>query len=95
MFGNYQLDIALKKSLKAQAHHLKPVILIGAKGLTDAVIAETDSALLAHELLKVKIYGVEKEDRLAISGALCKSTSSELVQMIGNTAIIYRKNEKK
>ena len=49
------MDTSRKKSLKAQAHHLKPVVLLGAKGLTEAVIAETDVALLSHELIKVKI----------------------------------------
>lgn len=87
------MDTSFKQSLKAQAHHLKPVILLGAKGLTDAVIAETDLALNAHELIKVKINGAEKEDRVAITSSLCQQLGAELVQMIGNTAIIYRKKK--
>ncbi|MCE0722278.1 MULTISPECIES: ribosome assembly RNA-binding protein YhbY [Legionella] len=89
------MDTSLKKSLKAQAHHLKPVVLLGAKGLTEAVIAETDIALLAHELIKVKINGAEKEDRLIMAAELCGQLHAELVQMIGNTVIMYRKNEDK
>lgn len=86
------MDTSFRQSLKAKAHHLKPVVLLGAKGLTDAVIAETDVALTSHELIKVKINGAEKEDRLAMTHTLCDQLKAELVQMIGNTAIIYRKN---
>nr|WP_276559051.1 ribosome assembly RNA-binding protein YhbY [Fluoribacter dumoffii] len=89
------VDNSLKKSLKAQAHHLKPVVLLGAKGLTEAVIAETDVALLAHELIKVKINGAEKEDRIMMASELCEQLHAELIQMIGNTVIMYRKNEEK
>jgi RNA-binding protein len=89
------VNISLKKSLKAQAHHLKPVVLLGAKGLTEAVIAETDVALQAHELIKVKINGAEKEDRIVMANELCQQLQAELIQIIGNTVIMYRKNEKK
>lgn len=89
------MDTSIKKSLKAQAHHLKPVVLLGAKGLTEAVVGETNIALLAHELIKVKINGAEKEDRLSMATDLCQQLKAELIQMIGNTAIIYRKNIEK
>lgn len=87
------METAFKQSLKAKAHHLKPVILLGTKGLTQAVIEETNIALIAHELIKVKINGAEKEDRQAIAAELCTQLQADLVQLIGNTAIIYRKNE--
>jgi RNA-binding protein len=87
------MNTAFKQALKAKAHHLKPVVLIGAKGLTDAVIEETNVALIAHELIKVKINGAEKEDRQQMATELCTQLQAELVQLIGNTAIIYRKNE--
>lgn len=89
------MDTSFKQSLKAQAHHLKPVILLGAKGLTDAVVAETDMALNTHELIKVKINGAEKEDRIEMSHHLCEQLKAELVQLIGNTAVIYRKKIEK
>lgn len=89
------MDTSLKKSLKTQAHHLKPTVLLGSKGLTEAVIAETDIALLAHELIKVKINGAEKEDRLNIANELCQQLQADLVQLIGNTVIMYRKNKEK
>lgn len=89
------MDTSTRQALKAQAHHLKPVVLIGAKGLTDAVINETEQALVAHELIKVKINGAEKEDRQLMSQELCERLNAALVQSIGNTAIIYRKNKDK
>lgn len=85
------MDKVLRQQLKAQAHHLNPVILLGAKGLTEAVIAETDRALDAHELIKVKMKGLERADREELSQTLCQSLGAELVQMIGAIAIIYRK----
>lgn len=80
------------QQLKAQAHHLKPVVMIGSKGLTPAIAAETNIALTAHELIKVKISGVEKDEKLALIDTLCGEVQAELVQLIGNTAIIYRPN---
>ena len=87
------MDTSFKQALKAKAHHLKPVILLGAKGLTEAVVAETLIALQAHELIKVKINGAEKEDRIIMAKDLCQQLNAELVQMIGNTVIVYKKNE--
>jgi len=89
------MDTSTKQALKAQAHHLKPVVLLGAKGLTPAVVNETDIALLSHELIKVKINGAEKAERLAMATDLCDQLQAQLVQLIGNTAIIYRVNPDK
>lgn len=86
------MNTSFKQDLKAQAHHLKPVILLGAKGLTPAVIEETNVALVAHELIKVKINGAEKADRLLIAEEMCSCLDAQLVQLIGNTAVMYRKN---
>jgi RNA-binding protein len=88
------LNSTIRKSLKAQAHHLKPVVLLGGKGLTPAVVEETHIALVAHELIKVKINGAEKPDRALMANKLCHELKAELVQLIGNTAIIYRQNPK-
>lgn len=88
------MDATLKKKLKAQAHALKPVIMIGQAGLTDAVITETELALDCHELIKVKIRA-EREQREAISADLCSKTGANLVQNIGQISILYRHNQKK
>ena len=89
------MKTSFKQDLKAKAHHLKPVVLLGAKGLTPAVIDETNNALLIHELIKVKINGAEKPERIMIATDLCQQLQAELVQLIGNTAIVYRKNPEK
>ena len=86
------MNTTLRQELKAKAHHLKPVVLMGAKGLTPAVVEETNIALLSHELIKVKINGAEKAERQAIAADLCQQLQAHLVQLIGNTAIVYRKN---
>lgn len=81
-----------KLHLKKMAHHLKPVILIGQKGLTDAVVAETDVALKAHECIKIKISGWEKEDRHQIIQQLCQQLKADFIDTIGHTSILFRKN---
>ncbi len=86
------MDTSLKQTLKAKAHHLKPVVMIGSKGLTEAIIKETDSALCAHELIKVKL-AVEKEEKKPMLEQLCEKNKAALVQVIGNIAILYRKND--
>lgn len=82
-----------KKELKARAHRLKPVVWLGQHGLTPAVLAEIDAALNAHELIKVKIPGVEREMRDSIVGQIATETLSELVQLMGQIATLYRKNQ--
>ncbi|WP_305907172.1 ribosome assembly RNA-binding protein YhbY [Methylomarinum sp. Ch1-1] len=85
------MNSADKKKLKAQAHPLKPVILIGQAGLSDAVLNEIELALDAHELIKVKIRA-ERADRQQISEKICASTGADLVQTIGQIIVIYRAN---
>ncbi|MDY2900293.1 MAG: YhbY family RNA-binding protein, partial [Candidatus Aphodousia sp.] len=60
------LDRDTRLQLRAEAHGLDPVVLLGANGLTEAVIKEVDRALLAHELIKIRVPGDEREEREAI-----------------------------
>lgn len=83
-----------KKKLKAQAHALKPVVMIGQAGLTDAVLAEIELALDSHELIKVKIRA-EREERQHISEEISRRTGAELIQTIGQIAVLYRLNPNK
>ncbi len=83
-----------KKKFRAQAHTLKPVIMIGQSGLTAAVLAETELALNTHELIKIRIRA-EKEDRKLITEKICTDTGAELIQNIGQIAVIYRLNPEK
>lgn len=83
-----------KKQLRRIGHELRPVVLIGDKGLTDAVVAECDHALTRHELVKIRARGRDKVARAAIVDGLCGATGAECVQRIGMTALIYRPNPK-
>lgn len=85
------MNTSEKQALRAKAHHLKPVIWVGAKGLTPALVKETNIALETHELIKVKMNGLEKEDKKPFITALCAELTAELIQLLGNIAIIYRK----
>jgi RNA-binding protein len=78
-----------KKNLRAQAHHLKPVVIIGSKGLTGQLVSSVENALADHELIKVK-FGEFKESKKEISVELSKVSGSELIGLIGNIAIFYR-----
>ena len=80
-----------RKSLKARAHKLEPIVLIGAKGLTDEVVSEVDRALKAHELIKVRAAGLERDAREEALKTLCERTGAESVQAIGKVFVMYRK----
>ncbi len=79
-------------ALKAQAHHLNPVVMIGQHGLTESVIKETDAALTAHELIKVRVLGDDREERVQMCAALCEAVDAQLVQHIGKLLVLWRKN---
>ena len=81
-----------KKCLRSQAHHLKPLVIIGAKGLTEQLIGSVDLALKDHELIKVK-FGEFKEEKKEISAQIAQVTKSELIGLIGNVAIFYRQQQ--
>ncbi|MDO6446427.1 ribosome assembly RNA-binding protein YhbY [Colwellia sp. 1_MG-2023] len=78
--------------LKGLAHSLKPVVLLGNNGLTEAVVAEIDFALNHHELIKVKIPTDDRETKGLIVDAICRETQSTKVQVIGKTLVIYRQS---
>lgn len=81
-----------KRALKQQAHHLKPVVLLGQHGLTDAVLAAIEEALEAHELIKIQLAGVEREQLDAIQQAICQPMNAEVICCLGHKLVIYRKN---
>ena len=78
------------KQMKTKAHDLKPVIMIGQAGLTEAVSKEIELALDIHELIKIKVRA-EREDRKQIQQQICTETNAELIQSIGQVIVIYRK----
>ena len=81
-----------KKHLRGLGHKLKPVVLVGNAGLTSAVVREIGCALDAHELTKVRVRCGDRDERDAAIASLCDQTGAELVQRIGNVALIYRAN---
>jgi len=80
--------------LRARAHHLNPVVLLGAAGLTDAVLKETDRALAAHELIKVRIPGDDRDERESICAQLANRLGAARVQLIGKLLVLYRPRPK-
>lgn len=74
---------------------MKPVVLIGAAGVTDAVMKEVDHALTAHELVKVKVPAEDRTLRRQACEEIAARTGAGLVQLIGKTAILYRRHPDK
>jgi RNA-binding protein len=87
------LSAAERKQLKARAHKLVPVVMIGTKGLSDEVVKEVDLALKAHELIKVRAPALEREQRGDALKALCERTGAVSVQAIGKVFVIYRRRD--
>ena len=83
-----------RKKLKARAHALDPIIHLGGKGLTEAVIAEIGRALEAHELIKVRAGGMEREAREAALAEICARLDAQPVQHIGKMLVVYREKPK-
>ncbi|WP_392559046.1 ribosome assembly RNA-binding protein YhbY [Orbus mooreae] len=84
-----------KQYLKSEAHHLKPVVMIGANGLTEGVLAEIDSALNFHELIKVKVSAEDRETKKLICDAIIRETNAVQVQLIGSILTLFKPSEDK
>lgn len=89
-----ELSERQRRHLRGLAHPLKPVILMGKTGLTDAVALETIRALNDHELVKVRTPGGDRAAREGMIESLVARTGSALVQRIGNVAVLYRPRTK-
>ncbi|MDN3683838.1 ribosome assembly RNA-binding protein YhbY [Vibrio sinaloensis] len=90
------LSTKQKQHLKGLAHSLKPVVLMGANGLTEAVLAEIEIALNHHELIKVKVASEDRETKSLIIDAIIRETEAEKkVQVIGKTLVLYRQTEER
>ncbi|CAG19025.1 putative RNA-binding protein [Photobacterium profundum SS9] len=89
------LSTKQKQHLKGLAHNLKPVVLMGSNGLTEAVIAEIEIALNHHELIKIKVATEDRETKILIVDAIIRETKAEKVQLIGKTLVLYRQTEER
>ncbi len=83
-----------RAALRAAAHPLKPVVLIGDNGLTEAVLKEIDLNLSAHELIKVRAGTADRETRDALLATICETLSCAAVHHLGKMLILYRYGSK-
>jgi RNA-binding protein len=81
-----------RRALRARAHHLNPVVSVGAAGVSDGVLAELVIALDEHELVKIRITADDREQRKKLIDTLCTGTNAELIQRIGHIAVLYREH---
>lgn len=86
----HTMNKLLLKQLKQHVHHLEPVVLLGAKGLTNAVHAEIECALQAHELIKIKLSSKDKAEKDLLTKTICEAHHATLITQIGHIIAIYR-----
>ncbi|MES2263139.1 MAG: YhbY family RNA-binding protein [Pseudomonadota bacterium] len=79
-----------RSALRAEAHALKPVVIIGEAGLTPAVVKEIDLGLDSHGLIKVRVFGDDRDARVAIYDTICADLNAAPVQHIGKLLVLYR-----
>lgn len=79
-----------KRTLKQLSHHLEPVVLLGAKGLTEAVHKEIEVALEAHELVKIKLSSKDKNEKQKLIEAICQKHGATLINQIGHVIVLFR-----
>ncbi len=84
------LTPAQRKSLKADAHDLSPVVMVGGDGLTPAVIKEAKLAIHHHGLIKIRVFGDDRESRIAIYEELCDKLDAAPVQHIGKLLVLWK-----
>jgi putative YhbY family RNA-binding protein len=85
-----QLTVAQRKAHRANAHHLDPVVMIGGDGLTPAVRKETDAALTAHGLIKVRVFSDDRAEREAMLATLAEELNAAPIQHIGKLLVLWR-----
>ena len=85
-----QLTPAVRKEKRGEAHHLDPVVMIGAEGLTPAILKETDGALRAHGLIKVRVFSDDRSGREALLATLADQLNAAPVQHIGKLLVLWR-----
>ncbi|MGE5466599.1 MAG: ribosome assembly RNA-binding protein YhbY [Ignavibacteria bacterium] len=79
-----------RRALRAAAHHLHPLVTVAGNGLSESVLKEIDRSLKAHELIKVKLQGIERDDRETLLNEICDQIDCAPVQHIGNILVLWR-----
>lgn len=87
------LTPAQRRYLRGLAHPLKPVLMLGGKGVTPSLLAELERALDDHELVKVKLAGADRGERESSLAQLLAASGAENVQTIGHVVVLYRHNQ--
>ncbi len=82
------------RNFRSQAHHLKPVLMVGEKGITENLTSELERVLEDHELIKVTIASADRDERKSLTQTLCKTSGALLIQTIGRISVLYRKSKK-
>jgi putative YhbY family RNA-binding protein len=85
-----KLTPAERSALRAEAHGLNPVVMIGESGLTESVMKEIAASLDAHGLIKVRVFGDDREARIAMYEQICAELDAAPVQHIGKLLVLYR-----
>jgi len=89
-FSMLQLSSDARRKLRARAHLLNPVVSIAENGLTQAILKEIEVNLNAHELIKIRVYGDSRDDRIAYLEKICAELGAAAVQHIGKLLVLYR-----
>ena len=84
-----------RRHLRALGHHLGAVVQVGHEGVTDAVVKQADAQLEAHELIKIKVSENAPDDRQQTAAALAGKCGAHLAQVLGRTALLYRRRKEK
>ncbi|MBA3477186.1 MAG: ribosome assembly RNA-binding protein YhbY [Lautropia sp.] len=84
------LTNAERRELKARAHSLNPVVMVGAAGLTPPVLQEIDRGLASHELMKVRLSGAKRKDREQAAEDIAEALSCAVVHIIGHVLVLFR-----
>lgn len=79
-----------RRALRSRAHSLKPVVFISQKGLTEAVLKEIGVNLISHELIKVRVYNEDRDERDQMLAEICERQAAAPVQHIGKLLVIWR-----
>ena len=84
-----------KAFLRGEAHHLKPVVMVGHKGLTETLSKEINANLTAHELIKIKFNESAADERNNFSETIAQECGAELIAVRGHVLILFKANEEK
>lgn len=84
-----------RRFLRSLGHHLKPVVTVGSGGPTTQVLAQVDTQLTAHELIKIKVLEGDREELQTVARSLGAGSHSEIAQVMGRTVLLYRPHPKR